>query len=224
MSGVSAICICTHCGLPILGKRTKDDVFPLCISVPGCSDRKIKVYSHQSCNNHSAEGYLASFIGIGFDKRIGEKRLKHFHNPKGKKEFKAFVLGTYSLRTTEVYITDPETEQFKKMYQGLKRHLLRDRWTYVSREQMQLWAIRRIHNNDRAYRLPMQAGRANPYQFLRELDGWEASLTHSCRGWRFGYHGERWLLLHYKGPDNPHPLVLACQFAGEESSSKRTKS
>lgn len=206
-------CICTHCGKPIIGKRTRDDVFPLCILLPGYTDSKIKVYSHPSCNNHSEEWRLAAAICV-YDQARAEERLRHFRKREGKNELMKFVR-SIDFESRQFYITGELTELFKKMFQGLRRWLLKNRWGYVPRCNMQVWCIRRVGPKDRAFSLPMETGVPNWYRLLApsfpELKDWPSLLTHAFRGWLFGMTPcERWTLLHFKGRDNPDPLLLAC--------------
>src|SRR5438874_1511943 len=112
--------ICTHCGR--IAKTTKDHVFPTCLFVETSNERSIKVPSCIDCNCKSEEGLLKSFFSL-FDNRLASLRFGgELLHPQGKGDLRSFVrLCTHDLRVA--YPDGNVTGRFKKLFQGLRRHM-----------------------------------------------------------------------------------------------------
>lgn len=83
--------------------------------------------SCMKCNGFSDEALLRSFF-VAFDERIAKLRAPELAHPKGKGDLRKFLsLCSGHLHTGnlgKVYADDSVTRLFRKMFMGLRRHLL----------------------------------------------------------------------------------------------------
>jgi hypothetical protein len=151
--------ICTHCGQD---KRvTGDHVIPTCLFAEPSNDRSIKVPSCEECNCKSEEGLLKSFFSL-FDERIAEVRLgDELLRPHNRGDLRSFA-GICSPGLGLAFPDARVNRLLKKMFQGLRRELLGDAWTFVPTEQMTLFSLSKEGDSHVVRALPVQVGGPNP--------------------------------------------------------------
>src|SRR6266852_670896 len=120
----------TYCGR--VKKLTDDHVFPRCLFISPSNDRSIMVRSCGNCNWSSDEGLLKSVM-MFLDKRILHDRMPHFKHPKGMADLRKLFSACHVSEKHQVrlYPDDQITKLFKKMFVGLRKHLLGRGWTFL---------------------------------------------------------------------------------------------
>jgi hypothetical protein len=170
-------------------------------------ERAIKVPSCGACNNRSEEGLLKSFISL-FDERIAERRLgDELLRRQGKGDRRSF----FRTCTPDMHLAFPDervTRLFKKMFQGLRRHLLKDAWTFVHAKNLHLFSITREGVGDVIRQLPLRVGgsddgRLLPSGFMEEL-----RFEDHFRDFQFGMIEPNVLALRYGRTFCTNELVL----------------
>jgi hypothetical protein len=205
--------VCTHCGK---NKRTsRDHVFPSCLFVELSNERPIKVRSCEDCNCTSSEGLLKSFLSL-FDDRLAQTRLgAELLHPKSDGDLQPFVsVCTPDLR--HAYPEERVTRLFKKLFQGLRRHLLNDKWTFLSADDLTLFSMSRNGADRLVRKLPLCVGGPNegfpmPPEF--EDDG---NFKNRFRDFRFGWIDTNVMALKYARIFHGNELVLFGLFEPRE--------
>jgi hypothetical protein len=200
--------ICTHCGQH--RKLTRDHVIPTCLFVELSTDRSIKVPSCEDCNRKAEEGLLKSFLSL-FDGRIASARLPELRHPQGVGDLRSFL----KICTSDIRVAYPEervTRLFKKVFQGLRRYLLGDDWTFVSADHLTLFSKVRDGERSIIRQLPLCVGGPNNgYTIPPAFEG-EGSLTFRFRDFRFGMPEPEVILLRYDQSLSGNELFLFGHF------------
>ena len=128
--------ICTYCGNRA---TTSDHVIPKALWLEVSNERSIKVPSCGQCNWRSDEGLLKSFFSV-FDDQLADKRILELLHPKGKGDLRRF-LSCCSPDVKKVYPNELITKLLKKVFLGLRRYLLEDKWTFEQTSSLQVFTI-----------------------------------------------------------------------------------
>ncbi len=201
--------ICTYCGKCSVdvGPLDGDHPIPTCIWVGDSRDRPPKkAKACRRCNGCANEGLLKSFMAV-FDPRLIGGRVEHFKHPKGKVDFRRFMAACSGGSRLMAYADEAITAIFKKMFMGLRRHLLKADWTYLDSSDfaiIQVEKLPRLASSDDAEEFatvlrpwPLRVGGANrgvecPPAFAEDF---EAGGTETFREFTFG-------MFDYVSPEN----------------------
>ncbi|MBY0231281.1 MAG: hypothetical protein K2W96_18520 [Gemmataceae bacterium] len=206
--------ICTHCGKH--ARTTRDHAVASCLRVGEPRERGILVPSCASCNNRSEEGLLKSFMSL-FDERLASGRLgRELLHPKGRGDLRSF-LRTFAPSPWKSYPDERVTRLFKKMLQGLRRHLVGDAWAFVPADAMRVFGLSREGRSWKARLWPLKAG--GPNRGVVVPEGWpdESRLSNGYGGFRFGDLGDGVLGLRYGRTFVGNELFLAAWFGGGDA-------
>src|SRR5262249_16755311 len=138
--------------------------------------------SCSDCNWKSDESLLKSFMVL-FDERLSAKRAKELAHPKGRGDLRKFLSLSYGdrcrgdhlalIRGWSNYPAYPDekiTKLFKKMFQGLRRHLLpKDEWEYIPPARFHVFTVRENSGEYEVFKLPSQVGSNKGYSVPNEL-------------------------------------------------------
>jgi hypothetical protein len=179
--------LCTFCGNPATSV-TMDDPFPRALWTGLSKDRPPKVPSHATCNNRSYEAILKHFF-IALDSRFYQDTIRHFKEKKGKGDLLTFVKmwaeigGNFYL-----YLNEQVTAKFKKMFMGIRRHLMGDSWFFVPEDHFLLFKIDKREDIYEARPLPLVVGAANPaHPLLRDYaEAMNEPMDHKFRDFNYG--------------------------------------
>jgi hypothetical protein len=153
--------LCTHCGeeKPL----TDDHVFPRCLFPVPSNERSIQVPSCYDCNNRSGEDLLKSFF-FALDLQLGMERLNELKHPKGRGQLRALLrICSTDQGQVRVYPEEAVTARLKKMFQGLRRHLMGDEhWTFLGTADMGVGSLVKDGAVHVMRRLPLRVGGPNP--------------------------------------------------------------
>lgn len=206
--------ICTHCGKE--KRTTRDHAVASCLWVGESRERGILVPSCASCNNRAEEGLLKSFLSL-FDERLASGRLgRELMHPKGRGDLRSF-LRTFAPGPWKSYPDERVTRLFKKMLQGLRRHLLGDAWTFVPADAIRVFGLSREGRSWEARLWPLKVG--GPNRGVVAPEGWpdESRLSSGFRGFRFGDLGDGVLGLRYDRTFVGNELFLAAWFGAADA-------
>jgi len=205
--------ICTHCGEH--KKVTRDHVVPTCLFVGPSNERSIKVPSCEDCNCKSEEGLLKSLFSL-FDERISPTRLQELTHPQGRGDLRSFLgICTPDLRVA--YMEERVTGLLKKLFQGFRRHLLKDDWTFVGADDLTVFSRTTLSNRSVIRPLPLRVGGPNEgYLLPPDFEG-EDYLVHTFRDFRFGMVEPDFIALKYGRTSHGNELSLLGLFRSVES-------
>jgi hypothetical protein len=197
--------ICSYCGLP--KKLDLDHVFATCLFFARSNERSIKVKSCKDCNSKSQEGLLKTFFAM-FDPRITVSRAREIGHPKSRRDLRAF-LGIASQRRDVVYPEERLTRLFKKMFLGVRRHLLGEKWTFVPMDRLVLFSVKAEGERRVVRQLPLKVDGPNagfdlPPAFYDAVDACE----YKFRDFRFNLDEEGNMVIRYDRKDHGNELVL----------------
>ncbi len=217
MSNSTHASVCTYCGKSPaeVGPLTGDHAIPVCTWVGESQDRSIKVKGCKRCNGCADEGLLKTFLAV-FDNRLVETRLQHFRHPKGKTDFRRFLAACSKAPELRAYATEEVTAIFKKMFMGLRRHLLKAEWTYLPEACFGLSQVEKLPVQDAEGVVtvlrpwPLQVGGPNdgfvcPPAFVDDFE----SCDFSFRDFAFG-------IFDYVDPDN---MAMCLKYRGDGADS-----
>jgi hypothetical protein len=197
--------ICTYCGGN--GPATRDHVIPTCVFFEPSNDRSIKVDSCGACNWKSEEGLLKTFLAM-FDSRITASRAWEVAHPKSRGDLQAFQ----SISTPDIRMVYPEdrlTRLFKKMFLGLRRHLLKEDWTFVSTDLLQVFSVTRVEGVRVIRLLPLKVGVPNQAFVLPpEMEDLFEGCRYHFRDFSFDMTDDEVMTLKYNRTQLGNELVL----------------
>jgi hypothetical protein len=203
--GIVSKKICTHCGEN--KGTTLDHVFATCLFVEPSDERSIKVPSCRDCNCKSNEGLLKSFFSL-FDNRLAQTRLgEELLHPQGKGDLRSFL----RICTPDVRVAYPEeqvTRLLKKLFQGLRRHLLKHEWTFLSADDLTVFTIGKDGGHQFVRPLPLRiSGPNQPFQVPPAFE-MSSDLGHCFREFRIDLIDVDVIRLNYSRTNLGNELAL----------------
>jgi len=124
------------------------------------------VKSCDCCNSHSDESLLKSFM-MFLDERIMENRLPHLRHPQGQVDLRRImaVCSAAQDKTMRAYPDESITGLFRKIFMGLRNHLLKEKWTFIEKSRFAIVRLCRVTPDTGythiAYALPMRVDGQN---------------------------------------------------------------
>ncbi|MCE9529833.1 MAG: hypothetical protein K8T89_01630 [Planctomycetes bacterium] len=183
--------ICTYCG-KFARPMTRDDPFPKALWAGKSADRVIRVPSCGPCNRRSNESILKHFFVV-LDSRFYPEIIRHFKDPDGRKDFQDFSSAWKEKNGKWYLYADAEvTAKFVKMFMGIRRHLLREKWYYVPAEGFTILKIDPVDDLHEGRVLPLRVGGRNPSRtFEPDINAaLKEPMRHKFRDFRYDWFAD----------------------------------